>query len=94
MKILHWNIRGFGLPEKRRILKDFISREHFDVVCLQETKKDDFSQRFLHSLSPKFSDWQFIPSLGAAGGILLGINSDQCQLLSWDVGLFSLTAQL
>jgi hypothetical protein len=27
-------------------------------------------------------------------GILLGVNSDQCQLLNWDVGLFSLTAHL
>jgi hypothetical protein len=67
IKVLHWNIRGLGLPEKRRFLKEFIITEHFDIICIQETKKEDFTQRFLYSLSPKFSDRQFILSVGAAG---------------------------
>jgi hypothetical protein len=45
-------------------------------------KKEDFSQCFLNSLSPKCSDWQFIPYVGAAGGILLSINSVNCQLIN------------
>jgi hypothetical protein len=32
--------------------------------------------------------------MGAAGGILLGINLDQCQLINWDVGMFSLTVHI
>jgi exonuclease III len=43
MNIVHWNIRGFGLPEKRHFLNEFISREYFDIVCIQETKKEDFT---------------------------------------------------
>jgi exonuclease III len=44
MKVLHWNIKGLGLSEKRHFLKKFISREYFDVICIQETKKKkDFS---------------------------------------------------
>jgi exonuclease III len=94
MKVLHWNIRGLGLPEKRRYLREFILKEHFDIICIQETKKEEFSTRFLHSISPVFSDWKHIPSLGVAGGILLGINSHNCQLIDWTIGKFSLTAYL
>jgi hypothetical protein len=32
--------------------------------------------------------------VGVAGGILIGIYSGVCQLLSWHVGLFSLTAPI
>jgi exonuclease III len=48
MKVLHWNIRGLGLPEKCRYLQEFISKEHFDIICIQETKKEVFSTHFLH----------------------------------------------
>jgi hypothetical protein len=30
--------------------------------------------------------------MGAAGGILLGINTNYCQLLNWHLGSYSLTA--
>jgi exonuclease III len=43
MKILNWNIRGLGLREKHRYLKEFVSKEHFDLLCIQETEKKDFS---------------------------------------------------
>jgi exonuclease III len=39
MKVLYWNIRGSGLPEKYHFLKEFITKEHFDVICIQKTKK-------------------------------------------------------
>jgi hypothetical protein len=94
MKILNWNIRGLGLPEKRRYLKEFVFKEHFDILCIQETKKTDFSQHFLDSISPKFSAWHFLPSVGAAGGILMGINTNCCQLINWTIGSYSLTAYI
>jgi exonuclease III len=56
MKIVHWNIRGLGLPEKHCFLKEFISREYFDIVYIQETEKEDFTQRFLTYISPKFTE--------------------------------------
>jgi exonuclease III len=39
MKVLNCNIRGLGLPEKRRILYEFFLTEHINILCLQETKK-------------------------------------------------------
>jgi hypothetical protein len=61
-------------------------------LCIQETKKEDFSQHFLLSISSHFSEWQFILSVGVAGGILLGINTNCCQLLNWHLDSYSLIA--
>jgi exonuclease III len=71
-----------------------MTKEHFDIICIQETKKEEFSHRYLQSISSKFSDWQFIPSIRVAGGILTGINAEVYQLINWDMGRFSITAQI
>jgi len=38
MKIISLNIRGLGGTLKRNYLRDLISKEHVDMVCLQQTK--------------------------------------------------------
>jgi len=44
MKILSLNIRGVGGAVKRNYVRDLISREQVDIVCLQETRCSDFSR--------------------------------------------------
>jgi len=44
MKILSLNIRGVGRAVKKNYVRDLISREQVDMVCLQETKCSDFSR--------------------------------------------------
>ena len=44
MKILSLNIRGVGGAVKRNYVRDLISREQVDMVCLQETKCSHFSR--------------------------------------------------
>lgn len=48
MNILNWNIRGMGCAEKRRVLRDIISKEKIDIVGIQETKKGDLKSKMLH----------------------------------------------
>ena len=40
MKILSWNIRGFGSKKKMRIVRRLLSSQSPDVVMLQETKRE------------------------------------------------------
>lgn len=40
MKVLSWNVQGFGGVEKRRKVKELIGRCDPDLVVLQETKKE------------------------------------------------------
>jgi len=44
MKIISLNIRGAGGVVKRNYVRDLISREQVDMVCLQETKSSGFSR--------------------------------------------------
>jgi exonuclease III len=61
MKILKFNVRELGLPEKRRIIQELTQKEHIDILCIQETKKKSFSTQFLKSISHFYVTWKFYP---------------------------------
>ena len=94
MKILCWNARSIRLPEKRKLLKEVLLKENIDIICLQETKKTDFTKRFLNTISVKFNIWKWLPANGTAGGIMIGLNSNCFSILSWYIGLYSITVGL
>ena len=52
MKGLFWNIRGMGQPARIRQLKELLVQHQVDIVGLQETIKQSFSQKELDSLMP------------------------------------------
>ena len=72
-----WNARGLGEPEKRRFLKKIISDHALEFICIQETKKTDFSDPWLASIGGRFTFvWLWQPSVGASGGLLMGVRED------------------
>jgi len=44
MKIVSLNIRGLGGSLKRKYIRDLISKEQVDMICLQETKCTEISK--------------------------------------------------
>lgn len=74
MNILFWNIRGFGDRAKRRIVAKLCRANRVDIFCLEETKLCNASLRTLGELSGN-SQFEFAvkDSVGASGGILIGI---------------------
>jgi exonuclease III len=50
MRCLFWNIRGFGRRGRRTLLKDFLRLHRIDIVVLQETIKQDFTDAERRSL--------------------------------------------
>jgi exonuclease III len=71
MRFLFWNIRGFGRKGRQTLLKEYLRLHRIDVVLLQETIKQDFSDTELRSLEigDKFF-WDWLPASGQSGGML------------------------
>jgi hypothetical protein len=50
MKVTGWNLRGFGRSGRKTQLKDFIKKEALDIIFLQETMRQDFTDQELRGL--------------------------------------------
>jgi exonuclease III len=76
-KIHNWNIRGINAEEKCLALANKINESGCDIICLQETKRQTFDLDFLKKFCPrKFNKFEFLPSVGASGGIITIWNSN------------------
>jgi exonuclease III len=51
MRFLFWNVRGLGKGSRRRQVRDFFDEHNLEVVGLQETIKEYFSNSELYDLS-------------------------------------------
>jgi exonuclease III len=70
-KVLCWNVRGLNAKEKWEAIRDKITESGCDVICLQETKRQSFDVQFLKKFYPaSFVTFEFLPSVGASGGII------------------------
>lgn len=70
--IFIWNVRGLNSTSRQSSVCSFIESFEADIVCLQETKMQNLSNRVVMSyLGADFEDFLDLPSVGASGGILL-----------------------
>ena len=70
-KILCWNVRGLNSKKKWDCIRDKISESHCDVIFLQETKKENFDLQFIRKFCPpSFDCFEYLPSVGACGGVI------------------------
>jgi exonuclease III len=64
------NVRGLNAKEKWEAVRDKISESGCDVICLQETKRQFLDAQFIKNFRPSsFDAFEFLPSVGASGGI-------------------------
>ena len=75
-KILNWNVRGVNSDKKWNSIREKIIESKSEIICLRKTKKRELWQQ-LHQklLPPDFDAFQFLPSIGASGGILVAWKS-------------------
>ena len=72
LRLLSWNVRGLNSSHKRELVRFWLRKWNCDVVCLQETKLADIDLQLVRSLwGNSFVDWEMLPALGTAGGVLL-----------------------
>ena len=84
MKILSLNIKGVGGANKRNYVRDLISREQVDMVCLQETKCSDFSREKVCLLwGTNEVDWVENKVVNNAGGVITMWSNRAFQLSSF-----------
>lgn len=70
--ILCWNIRGINATAKWDAVRDKIEESACSIICLQETKCEHFDMSYIRNFAPKrFDLYDYVPSAGASGGILV-----------------------
>ena len=71
-----WNflnliIRGLNSPEKWLAIRQKIEESVAGILCLQETKRQNFDLAYIKNFCPqRFNKFEYLPSIGASGGIL------------------------
>jgi exonuclease III len=65
-------VRGLNGDNRQREVRSKIDESDCDIICLQETKCEDFDWRLIKKFYPgKFDRFAFSPSFGASGGIIV-----------------------
>jgi exonuclease III len=78
-QILCWNIRGLNDSNKWEAVRNKVEESACSIFCLQEMKMTDCDSAFVCNLAPRhFDKFDFVPSIGASGGILLVWNNSIC----------------
>jgi exonuclease III len=71
-KILIWNVRGLNSSVRQDSVKELVISSQVDVICIQETKMQTVPRgSILSMLGADFTDYVFLPSIGASGGVLM-----------------------
>lgn len=69
-------MRGLNSERKWNLIRDKIVESRSETVCLQETKRDQFDINYIKNFCPaNFDLFEFLPSVGASGGILVAWKS-------------------
>lgn len=68
----NWNVRGINDRKKRLALRIFFKESNCSVICLHETKRESFDLQHLRNFCPRrFNKFDFVPFVGASGGLIV-----------------------
>lgn len=90
--ILIWNARGLNQKDRWNSVRETILSSNADIVCLQETKVADMSQRlFLSVFGTAFDKFIALPADGTRGGVLIAWKGCSCQAIATRVDSYSVS---
>ncbi|KAJ1257397.1 hypothetical protein BS78_K056800, partial [Paspalum vaginatum] len=93
--ILSWTIRGINSQPKWDAIGRKIEESACAALYIQETKREHFDMRYIRNFAPKrFDCFDFIPSVGSSGGILLVWNNSIFSGTITERHSFAITAEL
>jgi hypothetical protein len=94
LKILSWNVSGLNDARKRISINNFLKNWKLDVVCLQETKMDNFDSGVIQSMwVGPFMGWLTLLAAGTSDAILLMWDKRTVECLDVVEGTFSLSCK-
>ncbi|GLT28935.1 hypothetical protein SLA2020_038370 [Shorea laevis] len=77
MKLLSYNVRGFGSNVKRKAVRSLVRKEGINFACFQETKIEYIDQDICLSIWGQGNfDWVYKASVGKSGGLLCVWDND------------------
>ena len=95
MRVLSWNVRGLGNAARKGQVRNYILKERIDIVGLQETVKQDFSDHELNELARGLNFiWFWLAARGRSGVILLGVKSDVLEVENHEIKEFCICATI
>ena len=73
IKILSWNCRGLGCPDKCNVVRNVVRESRCDVCMFQETKLNESGLNYVGRFLPTFFDQRcaFNHSIGTSGGVII-----------------------
>ena len=93
--VLCWNVRGLNDPDKWDLIRNKLDENACSLFCFQETKKEEIDPVFFHKFAPRcFDCFDYCPSEGASGGILVGWNSRVFTVNTIDKEVFAMRMQV
>lgn len=64
-------MRGINSQIRWDDLRNKIEENNCGIICLQETKREEFDHTYLRNFSPRrFSNYYYTPSIGSSGGLI------------------------
>lgn len=75
IKILVWNIKGINSQDKWDAIRAKISESACHILCLQETKREQFDMFYLKKFCQGILTDFFLPVIDASGGLIIIWNS-------------------
>jgi hypothetical protein len=82
-----------GRQKDRRQVTGFINKEKVDFIGLQETIREDFTDKELKQIEGKYDFvWNWLPVVGHFGGILLEVKQEVVEVGAFDEGAFFVSA--
>lgn len=92
--ILCWNRRGLNASDKWDALRNKIDESSCSIICIQETKREIIDMAFIRNFAPnRFDKYDYIPSVGASGGLLVIWNSSCFMAYLLTKNSFAMTLQ-
>lgn len=94
LRLLSWNVKGMHDLDKRMVIKSMVRKHKPDLVCFQETKMKEMSDRVVKSLGiGKNLGWVSLDARGAAGGVLVMWDKRVLEGLEIKVESFSISCR-
>ena len=93
INVLFWNVRGLGGIEKGKMVGDMVKWSRGSVVGLSETKLEIVRPSLAKRLGGGGGDFRWVlrPSIGASGGLLIGVDLNDYVIEDEWVGVFSIS---
>jgi len=95
VKILSWNVRGLNDINKRSTIKSLIRKWNPDVICLQETKLEEWSSLITGQLwGNRWASWAELKANGTRGGIIILWDKRNWVNISTHQGIYTVSCML